>query len=148
MGIGYMNGANTGDNNKYEPHITSYDYNAAISEGGDHNIGKDGLDKYDGILNAVKPFVTYSIPSEPPGIPKIAYGRVDFKQWTSLLASLPLLCDNPISSQYPKSMEQLGQAYGFVLYQTSYKAPAAAKGNLLDQQISFRITDHKSSFGE
>ena len=32
----------------YQPHITSYDYDSPVSEGGDHGYGPDG-DKYDAV---------------------------------------------------------------------------------------------------
>jgi hypothetical protein len=47
---GFYSGANGDGGSSYMPHITSYDYNSPLSEGGQHGYGSSGQDKYAGVL--------------------------------------------------------------------------------------------------
>ena len=43
--FGWWAGANGGGGTSYQADITSYDYDAPLSEGGEHGFGSDGRDK-------------------------------------------------------------------------------------------------------
>eukprot|EP00742_Colponemidia_sp_Colp-10_P009551 GILJ01010427.1.p1 GENE.GILJ01010427.1~~GILJ01010427.1.p1 ORF type:complete len:645 (-),score=55.68 GILJ01010427.1:621-2555(-) len=110
--FGFMNGANLlGD--VYQPTITSYDYDAPISEAGDLT------DKYFAIRDVLSQYATSPVPSPPAPLPKTAYGSVTL-QATSFAAALASIV--PIRSAEPLTMEALSQDYGFILYRTQIHA--------------------------
>jgi beta-galactosidase len=72
----------------YQPDITSYDYDAPISEGGEHGWGSDGVDKYvalASVLERHRPAGTPPPPPEPPMRPRAALGAVRFVSSARLL---------------------------------------------------------------
>jgi beta-galactosidase len=105
--FGWMNGANI-DNGRYEPDVTSYDYDAAIDESGRPTA------KYTQFLDAIAR-ATGNVPPAVPQIPGVQ-GVAPFR----LEESSPLFDELPaaVSSSEPMTMEALGQAYGYVLYRT------------------------------
>ena len=55
----------------------------------------------------------------PDPTKKYAYGDVEMNYVTSLWGMLSSLAhDRPISSSYPLTFEEIGQAYGFIYYGT------------------------------
>ena len=119
--FGWMNGANV-DNGHYEPDVTSYDYDAAIDESG-HPTAKYFLFR-DAIAKAtgMKP------PPVPAVDPPISTPVAHLDQSVSLWQTLP----QPVNSDQLLSMEDLDQAYGYILYRTTVSGPV--KGDLaLDQ---------------
>lgn len=110
--FGFWNGANHG--NGYEPTITSYDYDAPLSEAGDltkkYHLVRDIITEHTG-----------KTPEEPPAdTPKQAYGKVDLTESIGLFDVLEQISE-PIHDAYPRSMEQYGQGYGHILYRTTVK---------------------------
>ncbi|PAV31145.1 beta-galactosidase [Virgibacillus profundi] len=114
--FGFYNGANHGK--KYEPTVTSYDYDCPISETGDltpkFHLVRDAIAKHKDIGELVLP--------EP--IPKKNYGEVSLKQSVNLFDALEQI-SAPVQKANPETMEKLGQDYGFVLYRTFLKGPHA-----------------------
>lgn len=112
--FGFYNGANHGG--KYEPTVTSYDYDCPISETGDltpkFHLVRDAVSKHKDLGELVLP--------EP--IPKIDYGKVNFKESINLFDAL-LDISSPIERANPESMEDVGQDYGFILYRTQLTGP-------------------------
>jgi len=114
MGKRWSNGPDS-----FQPIVTSYDYSAPISEGGDHNIGADSGDLYLAVQRAISSKYGKS-PEEPPPIQKAAYGKIAFNESASLFESLDELktCNHVVhdnSVQLP-SFEKLSLPFGFVLY--------------------------------
>lgn len=113
--FGFYNGANHGEG--YEPTVTSYDYDAPLTEWG-------GItDKYKAI-RAV--FAKHGIAEGgelPVPVPIRAYGRVELAETGDLLQQLDALAASRIESVTVEPMEKLGQAYGFILYSTLIKGP-------------------------
>ena len=112
--FGFMNGANYYD--KYEPTITSYDYNALLSEAGDLTPAY---------------FEVRSIIEEKFGkLPELtvknsekkAYGEVILDERCSIFEAAKLL-SKPVHSVSPEFMEDIGQYYGFTLYSTVVDGP-------------------------
>jgi len=110
--FGWMNGANI-DNGKYEPDVTSYDYDAPLDESGrptaKYFMLRDVIAKATGVV--------------PPAVPEmaapVAVKAVELQKSVSLWSALP----KPIESGQVQSMEDVGQAYGYILYRTTVHGP-------------------------
>lgn len=110
--FGFYNGANFGD--KYEPTITSYDYDAPISESGDLTP------KYYAIRDVLQKQLNSELIEPPVPISKVNYGPVEVTEHASIFNALSILSE-PIQRSNPETMEVLGQDYGFILYRTTIK---------------------------
>ncbi|MHC5249298.1 glycoside hydrolase family 35 protein [Enterococcus sp. LJL90] len=111
--FGFMNGANYYE--KLAPDVTSYDYDAPLSESGEITP------KYLAFQKTISQFA--SLPSFPLSttIKKINYGEIKLMDSVSLIATLSQI-SQPISSPYPVSMEMLDQGYGYIYYQSEIGA--------------------------
>ena len=114
--FGFTNGANhTGT--EYQPTITSYDYCAPLSESGDmtptYYAVKDIIEKHTGVK---------APELDVHNLPKAAYGKVKLSESAALLENLKNLAE-PIHSAQPKTMEELGQDFGYILYSTTLRGP-------------------------
>lgn len=105
--FGFMNGSNYYD--ELKPDVTSYDYDAVLTEAGDftekYRVYREIIGKYTKL-----PEVGLSTP-----IVKKAYGSVPVKEKVGLLEALGDIAE-PAFSPYTQSMERLGQYYGYILY--------------------------------
>lgn len=108
--FGYMNGANYYD--KYEPTITSYDYNALLSEAGDLTPAYSEVRKIIEERFGSLPELTVK------NSEKAAYGKLELDERCSIFDAAKLLA-NPVHSAAPQFMEDIGQYYGFTLYSTT-----------------------------
>ena len=112
--FGWMNGANS-DGKNYEPDVTSYDYDAALSE--------DGYPTPKYFL--FRDVIARDTGTNPPPVPTppavTALPAVTLDRSTSFWDPLPL----PRRSRNPLTMEQLDQAYGYVLYRTTVSGPVS-----------------------
>lgn len=118
--FGFMNGANYHDEQRCT--VTSYDYDALLTEAGDltkkYHLVKNTIDELKGKIN-IKKHKNYK-EYEVKDSKKIACGKVDFKKSTSLWNNLNILSKHYISP-YVKTMEELDQDYGFILYKTKVR---------------------------
>uniref|UniRef100_A0A3Q3VTP2 Uncharacterized protein n=1 Tax=Mola mola TaxID=94237 RepID=A0A3Q3VTP2_MOLML len=110
--FGYWNGAD--HDTRFHSVVTSYDYDALLSEAG------DPTEKLFAIRDVIK--LLRDIPSGPmpPATPKFAYGYVRLEKVgniSSLLSTLSPL--GPVESQYPLTFEEMKQYYGYILYRTT-----------------------------
>jgi beta-galactosidase len=123
--FGWMNGANI-DGGVYEPDVTSYDYDSALDESGRPTA------KY----FAFRDVIAAATGITPPPVPEVAapmsVPSVTLAQSASLWKNLPA----PIHSEEVLSMEDVDQAYGYILYRTHLKAAAGAD-LVLDQLHSY-----------
>lgn len=126
--FGFYNGANF--DSKYEPTVTSYDYDAPLSECGDIT------EKFIAVREVMikRGFPVPDILPEP-GLKK-SYGKVSMTQTADLFSSLESL-SSPVRRRCPEPMEKLGQSYGFVLYRTNLSGPRAEQ-NLFLQEVHDR----------
>ncbi|WP_430791867.1 beta-galactosidase [Actinoplanes sp. G11-F43] len=110
--FGFTSGANL--KHAYEPTVTSYDYDAPLSENGDVTL------KYRLMREAIARHVP--VPSEPlPGpAPTIEHRGIVLDSAARLLDAAS---GAAVESPAPMRMEELGQASGFVVYET--RLPAA-----------------------
>jgi beta-galactosidase len=106
--FGFTAGANFSD--RYQPDVTSYDYDAPLDEIGRPTPKYAALKE---LLGRVQPAGT-RLPDLPPPLPAIEIPEIAFNQATSLFDNLPL----PVSSPQPKAMEFYNQNNGFILYRT------------------------------
>ena len=102
--FGWSAGANSGGKG-YEPDVTSYDYDAPITEQG------RPTEKYLALRSIIG---QGKAPKIPDPIPAMSVPPFALKPWTSLWESLP----EPIHLAQPKTFESLGQDHGFQVYRT------------------------------
>jgi beta-galactosidase len=120
--FGWMNGANW-DKNSYQPDVTSYDYDSPLDESGRPTL------KYTLFREAIAKATGVTPPPVPTVAPAIAIPATALTQSASLWQNLP----KPVASPKPLTMEDLDQAYGYILYRTT--VAAAAKGDLVLDQL-------------
>uniref|UniRef100_A0A8C0Y384 Beta-1,3-glucuronyltransferase 1 (glucuronosyltransferase P) b n=1 Tax=Cyprinus carpio carpio TaxID=630221 RepID=A0A8C0Y384_CYPCA len=130
--FGFMNGALA--NPSYKALVTSYDYDAPLSEAGDYTP------KYHLLRDLLS-----EILSEMPGLRwKEEYETAILFQHLSLWDALPYTHE-PFKSQFPVNMENLpvnngnGQAYGYTLYETTIIRGGSLKSgrNIQDRALVF-----------
>jgi beta-galactosidase len=125
--FGWMNGANI-DGGVYEPDVTSYDYDSALDESGRPTA------KYYAFRDVIAKATGVTPPPVPEVAPPISVPPVTMVQSTSLWNNLP----SAIHSEQVLSMEDVDQAYGYILYRTHLKS--ATTGDLvLDQLHSYAL---------
>jgi len=112
--FGWMNGANM-DNTPYRPDVTSYDYDAALDESG------RPTPKYFLFRDAITEATGKAPPPVPDVAPPIAMPPAQLNQSVSFWTSLP----QPLHSEQVLTMEDLDQAYGYILYRTSIPSPVS-----------------------
>ncbi|CAH2320505.1 beta-galactosidase-1 2 isoform X1 [Pelobates cultripes] len=112
--FGFMSGAL--HFHEYRSDVTSYDYDAPLSEAGDYTS------KYYKLRDLLSKFHVDPLPPVPPLIPKATYGAVELKRCISLWDVL-ISTGEPSRSEEPINMENLpvndgnGQSYGYTLYE-------------------------------
>ncbi|HOJ48328.1 MAG TPA: beta-galactosidase [Bacillota bacterium] len=104
--FGFTNGANCMD--RYEPTVTSYDYDAPISECGDLT------EKYFKVKKVIEKHTGKKIDIPVENTPKAAYGKVLLNEYVLLFDVLP----EPKRSPAVLTMEETGQDFGYILYST------------------------------
>jgi len=119
--FGWMNGANSNGKN-YEPDVTSYDYDSPLDESG------RPAPKYFVFRDLIQQ-VTGAKPPPAPAVPSpITVAAFELPESASLWESLP----PPTHSEKLLSMEDLGQAYGYILYRTTVAEPLSGDLVLTD----------------
>jgi len=113
--FGWMNGANSSDSEKrYEPDVTSYDYDAALDESGRPTA------KFFAFRDAIAKATGVTPPAVPEVAPPIPIAPIKLDEAASLWVNLP----SPIEGDKPLTMEDIGQSYGYILYRTRIVAGA------------------------
>ncbi|XP_067827135.1 beta-galactosidase-1-like protein 2 [Heptranchias perlo] len=113
--FGFMNGAQ--DFGNYIADVTSYDYDAPLSEAGDCTA------KYFQIRDLYSKYLGQELPEPPTQMFKSQYSTIHLKEYIPLWEALSQL-EKPVESESPINMENLpinngsGQAYGYTLYNT------------------------------
>ena len=118
--FGFMNGANhTADDpdnrikNRYEPDITSYDYDALLTEWG------ECTEKYFAIQREMEKYLGKTLPKPQP-VPLQNIGTVKLTETASLFENLENIGEK-FSDCLPRNMEAYGQSYGYILYRNTIK---------------------------
>lgn len=107
--FGFMSGAN--HSATFTPDVTSYDYDALLSEAGDITP------KYLAVRDVIQKYVDEPLPDVPANREKKAYGKVTLTEQVGIFDMLDVL-SFPIHSEVPKAMEEYGIGYGYIAYQT------------------------------
>ncbi|WP_097885764.1 glycoside hydrolase family 35 protein [Streptomyces sp. st140] len=125
--FGFTNGAN--EKTTYRPTVTSYDYDAPLDEAG------DPTEKFTAFRDVIAKYAP--VPADPvprPG-PKLGLGAVALTERVALLEHADAL-GAAVGSPRPLTMEQLGQDFGFVLYEAAL--PVAGPHLLEVEQVRDR----------
>ena len=114
--FGFWNGAN-GSANDYGPTVTSYDYTAPLTEAGDTTPMYDALRKT----------IECRTGKKAPDIaiqnsPKAPYGKLTLTESAPLFESIDALA-TPVRNAFPRTMEEIGQDFGYILYRTTLTGP-------------------------
>ncbi len=117
--FGFTSGANYDKNHDIQPDITSYDYDAPISEAG------WATPKYKAVREELRKYVNYSVPEIPAAVPVIEIPEIKLTKAVDI-ASLkdkikPVVNDNPLT------FEELNQGHGYVLYSKKFVQPISGK---------------------
>lgn len=107
--FGFTSGAN--HNDKFRPDVTSYDYDALLTECGDITP------KYLAIREVIQKYTREPLPEIPENRTKKAFGRVKLTDSTGILENLANL-STPVHTDVPHFMEKYGIGYGYIAYQT------------------------------
>lgn len=108
--FGFTAGANAFSPTQYQPDITSYDYDAPISEQGRPTA------KYFMLRNLISRYVKYKIPDPPPPVPAITIPSFELFNTGNIWVMLRGI--KPVQSPQPLPMEMLGQNQGYIVYRT------------------------------
>lgn len=105
--FGFMNGSNYYD--ELTPDVTSYDYDAVLTEAGDYT------QKYRNYKAVIGKYVDIPEVEGIEAIPKRAYGSVKCGARVGLMEVLEDI-STPIEDTFPICMEKCEQNYGYILY--------------------------------
>ncbi|KAI4488944.1 hypothetical protein M0804_004442 [Polistes exclamans] len=131
--FGFTSGAN-GDTKMFSPQLTSYDYDAPLTEAGDLT------DKYFQIRNVISKYLPLPNISVPAISPKGDYGPVLLEPVLELfeLSSRELFGSPVLQSSEAKTFEQLGLPHWLVLYETNIPS------NVQDPMVLNAITKDRA----
>lgn len=122
--FGFMNGANADGANSegknYQPDTTSYDYDAPLDESGRETP------KYDLLRKTIAEASGKTPPPVPTVQPAQQFAAVRMTGAVPLWSVLP----KPTASSQPLTMEEMNQAYGYVLYRATIQGPVQGEVNL------------------
>ncbi|MBR4072217.1 MAG: beta-galactosidase [Clostridia bacterium] len=121
--FGFTNGANYAE--KFDPTITSYDYNAPLNEAGDRT------ETYYRIRETIGKYAPLP-PLSAKDSEKAAYGKVELTEKADLFANLDNLT-SPVHVAAPKFMEDIGQDFGYTLYRTTVHGASDGWGLGIDK---------------
>ncbi|WP_157246151.1 glycoside hydrolase family 35 protein [Nonomuraea typhae] len=114
--FGFFAGANTDDEGVYQPTVTSYDYDAPISESGELTpkfwAYREVLGRY-AELPPVPESTTTRLPEQ----------RVELGGRLALLDCLDVLSTGTVRAAATRTFEELGQDYGLAVYRTRIPGP-------------------------
>lgn len=95
----------------FMPDVTSYDYDAPVTEQG------RATPKYTALRTLIASHASTKqpLPNAPEPVPSMAIPEISLQRWTTLWDHLP----RPVKLAQPKPFEALGQYQGLMLYRTS-----------------------------
>ncbi|MBW3128606.1 beta-galactosidase [Hymenobacter profundi] len=118
--FGFTAGANYSKEHDIQPDITSYDYDALISEPGWATL------KYTAVRALMQKYVKYAVPAVPAQLPVVTIPDIILEKSVDVF---DLKNDiQPVRSIQPLSFEELNQGSGYVLY--SRRFGPASQGQL------------------
>ena len=111
----FTSGANYRHENDIQPDLTSYDYDAPVSEAG------WATEKYMAIREMMKQYADYDIPEVPKQIPVISIPDIKLTAVQNVREMLDK--QTPVEGDTLMTFEDLGQGYGYVLYRRHFNQP-------------------------
>ncbi|XP_054167254.1 beta-galactosidase-1-like protein [Oppia nitens] len=108
--FGFTAGSNI-HKNRFYPLITSYDFDAPLTESGDPTA------KYYDVRNVIGKYLTLPVGTLPKPEPKMQTKPLLMKSTANIYDAIETLV--PIESVYPKTFESLRLRQGFILYSTT-----------------------------
>lgn len=117
--FGFTSGANYDKKHDIQPDLTSYDYDAPISEAG------WVTPKFDSIRNVIKKYVDAPLPEAPKAFPVIEIPSIGLQQVAGLFAATE--AQEAVQGDRPLTFEELNQGYGYVLYRRHFNQPISGK---------------------
>ncbi len=117
--FGFTAGANYNDEHDIQPDLTTYDYDAPVSEAG------WVTPKYMAIRDLMKQQVNYAIPAIPKQNPLISIAPIALTKSLDLLSLKKKM--KPITADSTLSFEALNQGFGYVLYSKRFTQPIQGK---------------------
>lgn len=106
--FGYTAGANAFSPVQYQPDVTSYDYDAPISESG------NATPKYYVLRNIIEKHTGKKLPPVPAPVPHMNVAPIAFKKVKNIFQyELPA-----VKTVQPQPMEYFGQNQGLIMYRT------------------------------
>ncbi len=113
--FGFTSGANYNNSKNIQPDITSYDYDAPISEAG------WATPKYDALRELMKQYVKYTVPAVPERIPVISIPSIKLTNTVGLFDILESA--EPVESDTLLTFEDMNQGHGYMLYRRRFNQP-------------------------
>lgn len=113
--FGFTSGANYTNATNIQPDLTSYDYDAPISEAG------WATEKYNAIRNLMMKTVDYKVPDVPARIPVIAIPQIKLGKTVDVMSMIEGM--TAVESDTPLTFEDLNQGHGYVLYRRHFNQP-------------------------
>lgn len=117
--FGFTSGANYDGNHDIQPDMTSYDYDAPISEAG------WATPKYDSIRALLQSYSKVPLPGVPAAIPVIRIPDIPLTKAVNLFSIASKIA--PVENEMPLTFEDLNQGHGYVLYSRKFIQPVAGK---------------------
>ncbi|WP_183576463.1 beta-galactosidase [Mucilaginibacter sp. X5P1] len=117
--FGFTSGANYDENHDIQPDITSYDYDAPISEAGWETP------KYDSLRKEIQAYTHEKLPPVPAPIKTIGIPAASFDASADLFSLISKM--TPVENDNPMTFEDLNQGHGYVLYRRKFNQPISGK---------------------
>ena len=110
--FGYWSGANDDfDTKKYWPTVTSYDYDALLTEWGGYTK------KYHKVRAEMQKYLGKPLPELPAEQKSQALGQVNLTEYAGFFDNLDALTTVKTTCVNAQTMENYGQNYGFIMYE-------------------------------
>lgn len=113
--FGFTTGANYSNATNLQPDMTSYDYDAPISEAG------WATEKYNAIRALMMKSVAYKVPAVPARIPVIAIPKISLNKTVDVMTMIAGM--KAVENDTPMTFEDLNQGTGYVLYRRHFNQP-------------------------
>ena len=115
----FTSGANYNKKHEIQPDITSYDYDAPISEAG------WATPKYNALRELFQKNISSKLPPVPAPIPVIGISSIKLNKAVDLFALKEKM--QPVVSDTPRTFEDLNQGNGYILYSKHFTQPINGK---------------------
>ena len=113
--FGFCAGANYSNATNIQPDMTSYDYDAPISEAG------WATPKYNALRDLIAKSVSYKVPEVPERIPVIAIPNITLGKSVDIMTMINTM--KAVENDHPMTFEELNQGSGYVLYRRHFNQP-------------------------